>query len=597
MIREKKQIIKVLIFIFLFLTIFLYHAFNTREKVRIMYNQAILSLEKNDCTNYNQAIQILTSIRDYKDSETFIINAKKTLEKYEDSKKLYNERKFDSAVKSFEEILYFDDSKIFWLKSKYYYAKQLYDENKFESSIQLLEEINEYEETKSITEISEYKNLILDSKYEYANQLLKNKKYDDAYKLYKELKDYKDSEDLANEALLYKIKITKKETYKSAEELFKDKNYKEAYDLYSALGDYKDSKQKAEECQKFIDEERERIKRRYDKTVSAGLRYTLYITDEGKVHSTAYDKMPESEDYNWQAPIENWRNIKSISGFDAVIIGITNNNEVVVENNGNEGFNYVNTDTSDWNNIIKVCAGTNYALGLTSDGFVKVYGYSEYQETHNQFEHYTTDEIDVLDWTEIVDIATSWRTSAGLTKDGEIKVVGYGSDIIENDIENNAEKWKDVIAISLNGGRSPNVDDDYTLRGDVYLAGLKKDGTVVIAGLDSKNEELWKQRDCENDEEWHDIMEISAGDWYVVGLRNDGKVLITGKNHSDIKTDYIESDFDGWDDFGIVNVDAGYGQIIGLTSTGLIKSMIFVEEQGIDENDWKNVKTNNYLEK
>lgn len=522
------------------------------------------------------------------------------LRRYNAAKNSLLEKDYESAYEQLKKLGYFRDS--YELRCEairglmFEQAQELIESEDYETAIEKLEEIISLSNTEDKIK-EECENKTTEIKYSLATEYFNNEEYREALTLFKEIVPYSDSDAYVARIEMLNDEEYKKTVYKKADELMQNGEYEEAIKWFTDIENYSDSKDKIEECKKFIAEERERIKRRYDKTVSAGVRYTLYITDEGKVHSTAYDKMPESEDYSWQAPIENWKNIKSISGFDAVIIGINDNNEVVVENNGNEGFNYRNTDTSDWNNIIKVCAGTNYALGLTSDGFVKVYGYSEYQETHNQFEHYTTDEIDVLDWMEIVDIATSWRTSAGLTKDGEIKVVGYGSDIIENDIENNAEKWKDVIAISLNGGRSPNVDDDYILRGDVYLAGLKKDGTVVIAGLDSKDEELWKQRDCEDDEEWHDIMEISAGDWYVVGLRKDGKVLITGKNHSDIKTDYIESDFDGWNDFGIVNVDAGYGQIIGLTSTGLIKSMIFVEEQGIDENDWKNVKTNSYLEK
>ena len=242
-------------------------------------------------------------------------------------------------------------------------------------------------------------------------------------------------------------------------------------------------------------------------------------------------------------------------------------------------------DFSDWHDIVKIVYSDGWygdPVGMKSDGTCITF------ELDYETQKYHTVEIEDPEWRDIIDIQPG---GFGLRKDGVIlcrnsdtKIVcsnwsdikkiytnGFGGvfglrsngnvifvpgNINNNgykeanvDISNKIKEWKDIVSISASA---------------FYVAGLKSDGTVVLAGdanypvLDSGtlNEVAFDVSD------WKSIIDIHCDDYYIAGLKADGTVLICGNEP--------QSDFpvSAWRD--IVAIQGDSQLILGQKANGTI---------------------------
>ena len=138
----------------------------------------------------------------------------------------------------------------------------------------------------------------------------------------------------------------------------------------------------------------------------------------------------------------------------------------------------------------KIVAGEDMIAGIMADGTVKVasqYLGKRYKE--------------VSSWSHIVQL-TSWgyfRNDLAALKDDGTVVLSECSRLSKLDMPS-PETWTDIISLSGN---------------DVCLAGLKADGTVVIAGSG-----------CLEASGWTNIVSISACGNQLAGLKEDGTVVV-----------------------------------------------------------------------
>ncbi len=99
--------------------------------------------------------------------------------------------------------------------------------------------------------------------------------------------------------------------------------------------------------------------------------------------------------------------------------------------------------------------------------------------------------------------------------------------------------------------------------GDMYLAGLRSDGTVVSAGKFGVRGEFYEDYEwshMSHADKWAKITRIDAGGNFVIGLKSDGTVLYDG----DLGLVYRE--VQQWTN--IVSVSACYQNVIGLKADG-----------------------------
>ena len=109
---------------------------------------------------------------------------------------------------------------------------------------------------------------------------------------------------------------------------------------------------------------------------------------------------------------------------------------------------------------------------------------------------------------------------AGLKSDGTV-LIAEAYDNISKEVS----AWEDIIAIAA---------------GNSHIVGLKANGTVVAAGINNN-----KQCDVRN---WREIVAIDAAGNNTIGLRADGTVVATGQNK------YGECDVRYWKDIEFIHI-------------------------------------------
>lgn len=430
------------------------------------------------------------------------------------------------------------------LSQKYNDAKKYIKQEKYNEAIKCIESIPNYENYKD--SVSLYEDALNGKKYKQALQEYNSGDYESAKKIFEELEDYKESERYFAKSEVRSIKISQEIVYDEAYNLYKSEKYHEALEEFVSLNDYKDSKNMVEKCQEIID------RLQNARSISAGIRYSLGVTSQGKI-VTAGSNIDE------RCNVNSWTDIISIDGFGYLTLGLKKNGKTVIA--GNMANRY-NIDISTWNHIIDIATGEKFIVGLKSDGTVLAQG------------HNGDGQLDVNNWLNVKDIAAGWSFSVGLTKNHELLYSGYDNGQMEEYIKNK-ELWKNVVAISANGGGA-----NEKCKGGGHTVGLNSDGTVVAIGDN-------KYGQCNvYGKEWKNITAIAAGDWYTVGLKSDGTVLITGENT--IHNAYIDQDFYNWKD--IVDIAAGFGQTLGLKKDGTVVAIGYNNEGERDDTiDWNNI--------
>lgn len=146
----------------------------------------------------------------------------------------------------------------------------------------------------------------------------------------------------------------------------------------------------------------------------------------------------------------------------------------------------------------------------------------------------STAKNDVSGWKNIVAVANGYGFDAGLKADGTVVVAGeneYGDEL-------NVSDWKNIAVIYTGGN---------------HLVGLKRDGTVVAVGSIPKTLNI---------KSWTDIVAISSSGDHALGLKADGTVVATGNNADG------QCEVDVWTD--IIAIAAGSGHSLGLKSDGTV---------------------------
>jgi alpha-tubulin suppressor-like RCC1 family protein len=93
------------------------------------------------------------------------------------------------------------------------------------------------------------------------------------------------------------------------------------------------------------------------------------------------------------------------------------------------------------------------------------------------------------------------------------------------------------------------------------VIGLKSNGTIVTAGaVDDGLKEA---------EQWKQITMISAADYHLIALDENKKIHATmKKTEKNRKKDLACCELEEWNDYDIVNIEAGNGISIGIDSNG-----------------------------
>lgn len=181
---------------------------------QLKYNKA-LSYVKNGETE--KAIEIFTSLGDYKDSEDRILRTR-----YDVALRLYNEGKYDEAYEHFNKLGDYSDSLGLKTECVYKEALSLMDKKQWERAKIKLEGLGNYKESsKSLKECN----------YQLGLAAMDKGNWEEAVNLLTPLADYKNCGDQLTFA-----------DYNRAKTYHKEGKYEQAIKIFTELGDYEDSK-------------------------------------------------------------------------------------------------------------------------------------------------------------------------------------------------------------------------------------------------------------------------------------------------------------------------------------------------------------------
>ncbi len=484
--NKKMLILSILSFLSLIFTIFFFvDAFYQRSVYSSKYDKAKQLIKEEE---YDEGIKILNSLKDYKDSNQLLEDAKK-------------EQQYATAI-------------------------SLYDSGNYKEALLIFMQINDFKNS------VEY---IKKSKYNLAIYYYENEKYDEAKQLFSELDNY-----MKSKYFLAQINIAQKEEsqkiiYTEACKLFNTGLYNEALENFKKILDYKDSKQRAKKCE-------EQIRRKnLNNAISGGIRYSAAIFKNGTVKAVGDNNKKQCE-------VKKFNNIISVDAGGCLTIGLKKNGKIQVAGTYDEGFS-IDTSKKKWNEekFIDVAAGERFVVGLTKNGTVVGDGHND--DNQISFKGWGKEKFIAIDagwrftvgltenkelkfsglygdqlkdfkkhkdeWKDVVNISaaggdtTSKKRGSGhtvgLKSDGTVVVVGGDKKWKQYDVK----EWRNIIKV---------------VAGDWYTVGLKNNGQVLITGKNESGTKYIETDKLEQINKKADVVDIAAGYGQTIFLHKDGSV-------------------------------------------------------------------------
>lgn len=232
--------------------------------------------------------------------------------------------------------------------------------------------------------------------------------------------------------------------------------------------------------------------------------------------------------------------------------------------------------------------GTNHLIALYEDGTVRAAGNNR------------SGQCDVSEWEHIAAVYAAYDNSAGLRTDGTVAAAGAAI------IQDGVTSWKGVTDLALGANHILGLLEDGTVLSagnnhtgccetgswtdieSVWASlglsvGIKKDGSLVIAGTLDGQEEL-----IERVKQWTGMKQIViCGDSRPTffGLRRDGTVLCMGN----LESAGYQENLASWK--GITRLAAGDGYIAGLRADGTLQNFEHgLNDQYAETSTWTDIR-------
>ena len=252
--------------------------------------------------------------------------------------------------------------------------------------------------------------------------------------------------------------------------------------------------------------------------VKTGYYHSIALTEKGEVYTWGYNGNGQlgngtREDSLVPVKVTGLENITKVNAYKYMTIALTQNGEVyawgsgygakpvklnftrkIIDVSGNlvlaENRKAYNLDEtkSYGKDLIKVVAGYNHYLGLTSDGEVYAWGSNSYGQLGNGNNTSSSTAVKVVtpdgksNMTNIVDISAGDSYSIITDKDGKVYTFGYYGDYrTANTVHSNKpveiqDLYKTELVAASEGGHTAIVDWD----GNVYTVGLNDYGQLGL---------------------------------------------------------------------------------------------------------------------
>ena len=468
----------------------------------VKYQKGLYSEKK---AAYQQSKDFFSQIPDYKDSAEHLKLAQDELD-YSDATSKMDIGEYDNAIEIFTSISGFKDSSDLILECKYQKGVEQLNNGDFTDAINTLDEIKEYKDAIE---------LISESNYEIGLKFKESGDYMDMLHYLWAAGDYADSLEIAGDYLknlnncvvgveflnTFAIKNdgtvlvsggnpygeANVDTWQDVISISPANNFtiglKEDGSILNTL-DFTNSEELEnsemdEEALTYINDmfNFSEFNNIVDIDVSGG--HAVGLKADGTVVATGSNDSyygtsfyQESEVvHTGQAELSEWYDIISVDAGQFHSVGLKTDGTVVAKGANKDWFGQEigQCEVDDWMNIVAICTGDFHTVGLKADGTVVATGLndelyylstngSSYKPVRKQ-----SGQCNVEDWNDIVAISAGNAHTVGLRSDGTVVAAGNNSNR-----QCNVRSWKDIVAVYA---------------GAYVTVGLKSDGTLMITGL------------------------------------------------------------------------------------------------------------------
>lgn len=457
----KKHLFKLICIFVLLVATFVYidNLSSIKDQLKSKYE---LAINKMGTEEYDEAIELLHELGDYKDS------AEKLKMAEEKVKEIQRNRNYEQAVYLFEVGRYED---------AYMAFSELDD---FLDSNEYLDKIKETEEQQ------DKKQILYDEMLEYYN----SGEYEQALAILEELGDYEDCVTLTQNInnILKRLKLSKTI---SAGIIYSAAVTQEGQVSFSGVGF---------SGQTDIE--------KWDHILSVSVMGNIVIglKEDGTVVTATIN--------NYRLGTETWNDVIEVSAGEQYIIGLKEDGTLLAfGHNGDR-----QTDIDDWENIVSIDTGWRHTVGLDSAGYVHITGYGDNKQEKAINSKREDDNM-------IIAVAAGGGKPGVYGETGHTVALRQDHTVVavgdNNSGQCNVEEWEDIIAISAGANHTVGLRQDGTVvttqdknsdsykeisswndivaisAGYHFTLGLKSDGTIVGAGYDKDG-----QRDTDD---WREI--------------------------------------------------------------------------------------------
>lgn len=457
----KKHRFKLACFLILILATFVY-IYNLSSIKNQLMSKYELAIEKMDTEEYDEAIELLRELGDYKDSvENLKIAEEKVKEiqrngNYEQAVFLYETGRYEDAYTAFFELGDFRDSRAYLVKieeainkqdeNQILYDKMLeyYNSGKYEQALAILEKLGDYEDcvdlTQNINNILKRLELskTISAGIFYSAAVTQKGQVSFSGVNFSGQSDIENWEHILSISVMGNIVIGLKEdgtvvtatinNYRLGTETWNDVIQVSAGEQYIiglkedgtllALGHNGDRQTNIDDWKNIV-------------SIDTGWRHTVGLDSAGYVHITGFGDKRQEEAINSKREDDNMIIAVAAGGGEPGVYGeaghtvaLRQDHTVVAVGDNNSG----QCNVEEWEDIISISAGANHTVGLRQGGTV-VTTQDKNSDSYKE----------ISSWNDIVAISAGYHFTLGLKSDGTIVGAGY-----DKDGQRNTNSWSEI---------------------------------------------------------------------------------------------------------------------------------------------------------
>ena len=396
MVKSKRVKFVLLLSVFLFLIVFLSSALGTRNRTMNMYQSGIMKLEEG---SYQEAIEILENLGDYRDSYYYVEAARNCIKKQE------------------------EENVALYSKGAFYFAREDYMQ-----ALSIFEQLNGYSDSETLTVEcrTRLKRLALSA--------------------------------TVSAGVRDSASITADGHVTLVGENFRDISIIKDWDKIISVSVGSNLVAALKSDGTVVTAKRNNNPYRFDTSgwtdiiaLSVGEEFIIGLKADGTLVAQGLDSYGETS-------IENWKDIIAIDTGWYHTVGLDKNGELYIAGRVSNLKRSITENRDAWKDIIAISTGggalygvqgSGHIVALRKDGRVVAVGDNSYGQCN------------VTDWHDIIAISAGDYHTIGLTSDGHVLTTQTKEDAPDSYAE--ISSWENIVAISAGYGFTLGLKDDGTV--------------------------------------------------------------------------------------------------------------------------------------